>query len=75
MSDYSKKHIDSPAKEWGYFHIACPCCGNCRHFERVYEDTKCKLQEALEDEIWEADIFPDEHGCCNKFERKEINND
>ena len=58
--------------------IDAPCCGNCKRFLRVWEDTECthpknvwkyKEPEYSEDDnplryIWEHDV-------CDRFERKE----
>lgn len=56
--------------------LNCSCCGNCKHFERQYEDTICRNRDNCEfygpdeDDCIEL-IFPDEHQVCDRFERKE----
>ena len=56
--------------------VDVPCCGNCKWFERKYEDTSCRHPSCQEDVFSDGEclcpIFcPDEHNVCNLFEENE----
>ena len=43
--------------------IDVPCCGNCRYFEREYEDTFCSNRKI-------NSCSPMEHFVCDLFEKR-----
>ena len=52
-----------------------PCCGNCKWFNRMWEDTECQNRDNYEvygpdEDDCNPAIFPDEHNVCDRFERK-----
>lgn len=59
--------------------IDAPCCGNCKWFKRLFEDTECEnldncwnYEEDSDDEECQNKFrFINEHDVCDRFERRE----
>ena len=58
--------------------IDTPCCGNCKWFQREWEDARCEHPQNIwkypENEYAEYDNalrFINEHDVCDRFEKKE----
>lgn len=66
---------NSARQSRNYRHCGVPCCGTCRWFTRVYEETFCEHPKNVVDVVKDEYVSqPTDDMVCGWFEKKEDNN-
>ena len=58
-------------------HCGAKCCGTCKWFTRIYEDTDCGSPHNVEKhyggDVWYSSVNPREDDVCDYYEERDGN--